>query len=544
MIPVAESLARSAREAPSRIAVHEPGPRGRDGRRTYRSFTYEELDREVSAIARGLLAAGLQPGDRVALLVKPSFRLFAAVYGLFRARLVPVLVDPGLGLRNVGRCLEETAPVGFVGVRAAHAARAVLSWGKGTVRTVVVTDGRFPGATTWEQIVAGAREPGTETELPSPADDEAAAIVFTSGSTGAPKGVFYTHGNLAAQQEMLRVAFGLRPGEVNVPTFAPFALFDPALGLTTVLPVMDFTRPAKVDPREVVEPVRRFSATTLFGSPALLDRIASWEGAAFTRLPSLRRVMSAGAPVPPSVLERWLPMLSPEAEIFTPYGATEALPVAIVGSRTILAETAEKTRRGAGTCVGRPVPGVRVVVIPISDEPLASMKDVAPCRVGEIGELCVAGPNVTSRYVGRPEADRLAKVPDGEGGFFHRMGDLGRFDEDGRLWFAGRKSHRVETGSGTHFTDPVEGVMNTHPDVRRSALVGVDGRPVVCVELHASSRRPEKVVLRELFALAASSPVTKDVDRVLFHPGFPVDIRHNAKIFREKLAVWAKERVA
>ncbi|MCC6646938.1 MAG: AMP-binding protein [Polyangiaceae bacterium] len=535
MSALAAALAAHAEQAPSRVALREPGPRGPDGRRAYRVTTTRELDDEVSRVARGLLASGLSPGDRVALMIKPSRALFATVYGLFRAGLVPVLVDPGLGLKNVARCLDETSPRGFVGIRAAHAARALFGWGRGTVAVSVCADGSFPFTTPMREVLAR----GAAGALPTPGDDDAAAIVFTSGSTGAPKGVLYTHGNFAAQLAMIRDAFALRPGEVNVPTFAPFALFDPALGLSTVLPVMDFTRPARVDPREIIEPVRRFSATMLFGSPALLDRVASWEGAPFTRLPSLRRVLSAGAPVPPSVLEAWAPMLSPDAEIFTPYGATEALPVAIIGSRAVLGETAAETKRGAGTCVGRPVPGVEVVIAPISDAPIASRADIAPRGVDEIGEICVKGANVTREYVGRPEANAQAKVSDPAGGFFHRMGDLGRVDAAGRLWFAGRKSHRVETARGPLFTDPVEGVFNQHPDVRRTALVGVRGAPVVCVELHAATARPRAELIAELSALGAAHGVTREVTVFLFHPAFPVDIRHNAKIFREQLAVWA-----
>ncbi len=539
MSALSDALAAHARGAPDRIALRQPGPRGPDGRRAYRATTTRELDELVSRVARGLLASGLSPGDRVALMVKPSLELFAVVYGLFRAGLVPVLVDPGLGLSNVARCLDETRPRGFVGIKAAHAARAVLGWGRRSVRVSVCADGAFPFATPLHEVLAR----GAVGALPRPGDDEPAAIVFTSGSTGAPKGVEYSHGNFAAQLAMIRDAFALSPGEVNVPTFAPFALFDPALGLSTVLPVMDFTRPARVDPREIVEPVRRFSATMLFGSPALLDRIATWEGAPFVRLPSLRRVLSAGAPVPPSVLEAWAPMLSPDAEIFTPYGATEALPVAIVGSRTIVGETAALTRQGAGTCVGGPVPGVDVMIVPIDDGPIASTADVEPCPRGVVGEIAVKGPNVTRRYVEREVANSLAKVRDPSGGFFHRMGDLGRFDEEGRLWFMGRKAHRVVTGEVTHFTDPIEGVFNTHPDVRRAALVGVRGEPVVCVELHPSSRRREAELFAELSALGERHEVTRGVRRFLVHPGFPVDIRHNAKIFREKLAVWAAPRV-
>lgn len=537
-VNIARALADAARRVPARVALHVPERKRFGGPRPYHTHTYAELDAHADAIARGLLAEGLTPGDRVALLVKPSFELFALVFGLFRAGIVPVLVDPGIGRANMGRCLDEAAPIAIIGIPAAVAASRVLGWAKRSVTRHIVVGGRFPGAITLDAIAARGAA-GAWGELPTVAPEHTAAIVFTSGSTGAPKGVLYTHRNFSAQVALLQAAFAFGDGEIDVPTFPLFALFDPALGMTTVLPFMDATRPGSVDPDEVFGPIRRFDATNLFGSPALLDRIGRSPLAPYTRLPSLRRVLSAGAPVPASVIRRIVPMLREGVEVFTPYGATESLPVAIIGSRTILEETAAETDDGAGVCVGKPVRGVTVALLPISDRPIAERVGGDEVARGEVGEIVVNGPNVTAAYLDRPEATALAKIAGKTEGVWHRMGDLGRFDDHGRLWFYGRKSHRVVGKETTYFTDPVEGVFNTHPDVRRTALVGVDGEPVLCVELEAATRRAKEDVRRELLALGAERAITRDVRRLLFHPSFPVDIRHNSKIFREKLAVWA-----
>jgi acyl-CoA synthetase (AMP-forming)/AMP-acid ligase II len=153
---------------------------------------------------------------------------------------------------------------------------------------------------------------------------------------------------------------------------------------------------------------------------------------------------------------------------------------------------------------------------------------------------------VTQEYVADDRANALAKIVDGQS-VWHRMGDLGRLDEQGRLWFYGRKAHRVMTATGTLFTEPVEAVFNRHPAVRRSALVGVGPmggrRPVICIERRGEAAMSNDDLIAQLRELAASSQPARDLDTFLIHPRFPVDIRHNAKIFREKLAAWAAERL-
>jgi acyl-CoA synthetase (AMP-forming)/AMP-acid ligase II len=232
-------------------------------------------------------------------------------------------------------------------------------------------------------------------------------------------------------------------------------------------------------------------------------------------------------------------------EIHTPYGATEALPVSTIAAGEVLAETQHAWRAGRGTCVGRRFPGIEWRIIAITDEPIATSDDVRDVPRGEIGELIVCGPVVTTYYE-RPEANAAAKIAD-PAGFWHRMGDVGYFDEHDRFWFCGRKAHRVITVDGTLFTDPVEGVMNQHPDVFRSALVGIgpqgQHRPVVVVELGPGRSPPADALFAELRQLAASNQVTERIQDFLIHPSFPVDVRHNAKIFREKLAVWAATQI-
>lgn len=383
-----------------------------------------------------------------------------------------------------------------------------------------------------------------------PSDGETAAVLFTSGSTGVPKGAVYTHAVFQAQVAMLRAQYGISPGEVDLCTFPLFALFAPGLGMTSVIPSMDPTRPAWVDSETIKSAIEDFGVTNLFGSPALLKRVAIDANDHGWRFPSLKRVVSAGAPVSPRVLEWFSRLLQPEARIHTPYGATEALPVCSIDHQTILSETRATTDRGGGTCVGSPVEGMEVRVIRVIDDPIESWSEELLAPPGTIGEIVVKGPVVTRSYWNRPRSTELAKIPEpGTGEVWHRMGDVGYLDEQGRLWFCGRKSHRVITRDAVLYTIPCEAIFNQHPEVARSALVGVerDGEvhPVICVEPLRALRKSDRERLRsELMKLASSYESLHLIEDVLFHPSFPVDIRHNAKIFREKLAEWATERHA
>jgi acyl-CoA synthetase (AMP-forming)/AMP-acid ligase II len=541
---IAAHMETMAARQPYTLAVVFPHGRDRQARVSYTHFTYRQLNEASDQIAHGLARIGIGRGVRTVLMVKPSLEFFALTFALFKAGAVPVLVDPGIGVRNLGRCLAEAEPHAFIGIPKAHAARVVLGWGRASIRTCVTVGRRwFWGGVTLgavQQLGAGAGSfPIARTSA-----TELAAILFTSGGTGVPKGAVYTHGIFAAQVDILRRLYGIEPGEIDLQTFPLFGLFAPALGMTTIVPDMDATRPAHVDPRKIIEAIENFGVTNLFGSPALLNRVGRYGALHKIKLPSLKRVLSAGAPVSAEIMERFTTMLSAGVEIHTPYGATEALPVCSIGSAEVLTETRVRTRQGAGVCVGRPVSEIELRIIRISDEAIPAWSDDLVLPVGQIGEIVVKGPMVTREYYRRPESTALAKIADGDS-FYHRMGDLGYLDEFGRVWFCGRKSHRVITAQGTLFTIPCEGVFNTHPKIYRTALVGVAGRPVLCVELEENTEHIDPKVLRDqLRALAASQTQTQSIDTFLIHPAFPVDIRHNAKIFREKLAVWAARKLA
>jgi len=539
---IAAALPRLARERPEQVAMRCPGRGG--GYQV--AITYAQLDARSDAIAAGLARRGIVRGTRTVVMVRPTPEFFLLMFALFKAGAVPVLVDPGIDRRALKQCLDEARPEAFIGIPLALLAKALLGWAK-SARVRITTGSRawLADATLADVERDGA---GAGPQLADTAPDDVAGLLFTSGSTGVPKGVVYRHRHFVAQVGMLRDAFGIEAGGIDLPTFPPFALFDPALGLTSIIPDMDPTRPAKADPRKLHAAIRRFGVTQLFGSPALM-RVLAGHG---EPLPTVRRVTSAGAPVPPEVVARMLALLPPDAQLWTPYGATECLPVAVIEGRELLA-LRERTEAGSGTCVGRPVARNTVRIIRIDDGAIADWSDALRVAPGQVGEITVAGPSATDAYFNRDAQTALAKIrerlPDGGERIVHRMGDLGWFDADGRLWFCGRKSQRVVVDAVTTLcTEQVEPVFNAHPGVARTALVGTGAQgmqsPVLCVELNAGiGKREWPRIERELRHLGEGFVHTAKVDTFLRYPKpFPVDIRHNAKIGRETLARWAAAR--
>jgi len=502
------------------------------------AMTFRQFDRLVGAFTAGLRSRGVAAGERVAVMVPPGVEFAGVTLALFRIGALPVLIDPGMGIRGLGRCIAEAVPSTFVGSHKANFARLAFRWGRPSIRRVIRIN-KFLQECASELLLDDLAS--TEIGPPKSAQaDDSAAILFTSGSTGPAKGVVYTHGMFQEQVRLLGAVFQIEPGEVDLCTFPLFALFAPALGMTSVLPDLDPTRPARADPKKLIRSIQDHGVTNIFGSPALIHVLGRSGKDQRIMLPTVRRVISAGAPVPSDVVERMVAMLPPGTQVFTPYGATESLPVAVIGSDEILGGTRHATAGGAGVCVGRPVPGVEVRIIPTNDAPLMQLPP--PLPVAEIGEITVRGLVVSRSYWNRPDADDLHKIPDGDT-VWHRMGDLGYFDAQGRLWFCGRKSQRVVTSEGTLHTVCCEGVFNTHHAVFRTALVGAP-EPVLCVELEPNARRYDRARLfNELTEIGLRFAPARQIKRFLIHPGFPVDIRHNAKINREKLARWAARRL-
>jgi olefin beta-lactone synthetase len=539
-------LVAAAHEAPDRPALVLA-----DGH----TLTFAALVDRVTRAAAGLATHGIGPGMRTVLLTPPGTDFVVAAFALLARGAVPVLIDPGIGVRRVRAALHEIAAQAFVGSDRAHLARRVLRWAPTARHLVVTASTRAPhlvggaGAASLVQLERHAQPPGDHTTWSPRSPAQEAALLFTSGSTGAPKAVVHRHPHLSATMTTLRTMYDLKPGEVTVATFPPFALFGPALGQTTVLPDMDFTRPATADPDHLRDLIVEHRADLLFASPSLLTALAAHG----RPLPSLRLVLSSGAPVPGQVVDAMTSLLPSGASVTTPYGMTEVLPICVIGGDELRAAAAlhDPPR---GVCVGAPVPGTDALVIDVNDRPVATITADDGLPGGRVGELVVRGPQVTETYAGRPGATARSKTT-WDGRTAHRTGDLAWRDTDGRLWFCGRTVHRVVTATGPIAPLPVEQLVLDHPQVLRAALVGVARagatRPVLVVQPIADvqatwrpgGRRARARLVSELRARLDAYPHGAVVDRILLRRRIPVDARHNAKIGYEQLTRWATARL-
>ncbi|RXK56873.1 peptide synthase [Oleiharenicola lentus] len=550
-----------AARQPDHPAVKIPRGRTRDGHLDYLTLSFRELDAEVDAWVAHLRDQGVRRGDRVLVMVRQGLPLIAAAFALFKLGAVPVIIDPGMGRKNFLACVARSQPRVLLGIPLAQILSHLFRSAFVTVEIRI-----------WASSSATARLSQSKIENPKSkmvdsAAADLAAVLFTSGSTGAPKGVCYEHGMFEAQVRLVRDTYGIQPGEVDLPMLPIFALFNPALGMTTIVPELDPSRPATVDPAKIVQAIQEQRVTNSFGSPTLWRKIFDHCLAEDIRLTSLRRVLCAGAAVPASLwADAW--RVLPNGRLHSPYGATEVLPVASVAADEVVPASV------GGSLIGRVLPDNRVKIIALHEGPLPTLTDARELPLGQIGEIIVTGPTVTKAYDRLPESTAAAKIAGekhqgssnkyqtyGSSGVidtshltlatsgadapvWHRMGDAGYLDAQGRLWFCGRIAERVVTAQATLHTEPCEQVFRAHEQVARCALIGFGERgaqePALVVQ--PKTRTEEAVLAVELRELALRHPHTAAIKRFFFHPSFPVDVRHNAKIHRLTLARWAAKQ--
>ena len=477
-------------------------------------------------------ACPLIPGIRAALLTPPSADFFALAFAMLKLGIVPIIVDPAIGLKKVSQCLKESQPNIFLGNFFTHALRILFGWGKGSIKHNLSIPRLLRNI---PSLI-----PNSEFLIPN---SSPAAIIYTSGSTGIPKGVLYTHANFASQLDMLQQTFDITQDEIDLPAFPLYALIDALLGVTSIIPDITFPIPKNINPAQTLSAIQEYQVTNTFASPIVLDKLANYGVQHNIKLPSLKRVITAGAPAPIQVQEKFRKLLMDDTDLFGVYGATESLPIAVIESREIIGDAKNRTANGAGVCLGRSVNGANVRVIGISESAIPHWEDSLEVRPNIVGEITVQGAAVTRSYIQREDANRLSKIQNGDE-VIHRMGDVGYFDEQGRLWYCGRKSHRVIIKDDVLFTEQIEGIFNAHPLVYRTALVGVKGEPVLWVELEKRARVKKDKIRNELSELAAQHPQASKIKAFLFMKTFPTDVRHNSKIIRERLTLLAEKRLA
>jgi acyl-CoA synthetase (AMP-forming)/AMP-acid ligase II len=501
-------------------------------------YTFKEFEERSNQIAHKLKHEGINKGTRTLLFVRPCLDFSVITFALFKIGAIPVLIDPGMGTQNLLRSIKQVRPEALVSVGLVHWIRRFRPSFFASVRTKISLD-KVGGSTRWlyEDLASMPRS----FEIEEMRDDEHSAILFTSGGTGVPKGVQYTHGILNAQTDALQKMFGLDQRHIDLPGFPLFALFTLAMGMTSIIPDMDPTRPACCDPKKIVKNIIESGATFVAGSPSIWERVGRYCLEQNIQLGSVKQVVMFGAPVRTEI-HRMFKKVLPFGDTYTPYGATECLPVSLISGSEILRDKVEGNLIGKGTCIGKGVPGVEIKIIKISDIPESELYEVP---TGEVGEIVVCGKQVTPNYFDMEDETKKSKILC-SGKLWHRMGDLGHFDGEGNLWFLGRKSHRVVAADTLYCPIQVEAIFNQHPEVRRSALVKLKKGDVIApglvIERHDGKTRVSANFLSELKELSKKTSASQAVEDFFLHPSFPVDVRHNIKIDRLGLSAWAQAK--
>lgn len=502
-------------------------------------YTFKEFEERSNQFANRFVKLGIKPGMRTLLFVKPCLDFSVITFALFKVGAVPVLIDPGMGIPNLLNSVKQVKPEAIVSISLVHWMRRMKP-DYFTNLKIKISLGRVGGSThyLYENL---DQEPKTFAPYEVSSSDYA-AILFTSGGTGIPKGVLYTHGILNAQTDALQKMFSLNETNTDIPGFPLFALFTLAMGMTSVIPEMDPTKPAHCDPKKIVKNIQDYQASFVAGSPAIWERVGKYCLEKHITLPSVKHVVMFGAPVRAEIHQMFKKILL-NGDTYTPYGATECLPVSLISGTEVLKTHLPLMLRGFGTCIGKAVPGVTLKIIKTTDIPEASLIEAGK---GEIGEIAVQGLQVTPGYFEMEEETRKAKIIQDQK-LWHRMGDLGWIDEAGNLWFLGRKGHRVDAHNGTFYSIQMESIFNQHPKIKRTALVKLKSKngtvfPGLVIERHDKETKMTEAFMRELLVLKDSTDFTKEIKQFFLHDNFPVDVRHNIKIDRTKLSSWAQER--
>lgn len=528
---ISSRLTAQARVIPDKKAVVFPRFNKKTKHYDYSSLTFKELDILSNKFALQLLKSGLKKGDRTLLFLKPSLDFSAMTFALFKLGVIPVFIDPGMGIKNLLKCIKESNPKGLIAERSVHLLKLFYPHVFKTVKIKITLSD-----------IKKMKKEKIQSFSPIQFDpEETAAILFTSGGTGTPKGVVYTHSVFDQQTTMLKEQYHLNSDDIDMPGFPLFSLFTIAMGMTSCIPDMDPTKPGSCDPKKLVQNIYDQKPTFVAGSPAIWERVADFCLEEGLVLPSIKYVVMFGAPVSVKIHRKFKSLL-PNGTTYTPYGATEALPISNISGDFILRHTAKLTDEGFGTCVGAAFPGVELKIIKITDDVIPSFHSSWELPLKEIGEIIVKGPMVSREYLNLPDKTSAAKISDGNHAFWHRMGDLGYVDQDGLLWFCGRKSHLVITKTENLYPLSCEAIFNIHPAVRRSALVGlgIPGKqiPVIVIERYDGQYlcgKERSIFESELFSIAKKFPHTKSIQKIYLSKNFPVDVRHNIKIDRLKL---------
>ncbi|QYH36386.1 alpha/beta fold hydrolase [Salinibacterium sp. M195] len=540
------------------------------GRRGAQQVSWRQLADRVSQLAAGLTSIGVRKGQRVSLLIPPGPTLTAVVYACFRIGAVVVVADAGLGVKGLTRAVRGSWPDFVIGEAPGLTAARTLGW-----PGVRISTARLPKVSAAALGVSYSLRDiitlGADTPLPVPphAEDDA-AILFTSGSTGPAKGVVYRHRQLSAMRDVLARHFEVTADTGLVTGFAPFALLGPALGTRSVTPEMDVSSPRTLTARAVAAAVEASGASMVFLSPAAILNVVATAGDLtpqdHSELERVRTFLSTGAPISAEMLTS-VGALMPNATPHSPYGMTECL---LVTDITLDGIRAVAGNADTGVCVGMPIGDNLIRVSALDSDGAAT--GTPSTEPGVLGEIIISAPHLkdhydrlwlTDREAAREttiDTDAVAAVdsadvtdspvatdaPAAPHARWHRTGDVGHLDDLGRLWVEGRLPHVIVTATGPIAPVGAEQDVEGVTAVRRAAVVGVGPhglrQAVAVVETLPPTRNPG-LASPELTSAVRES-TTLPLVAVLTVPELPTDIRHNSKIDRSRLSLWAERLLA
>ncbi len=512
---------------------------------TRRPVSFAALQIAVAQGATLLHKAGLQPGDRVLVYQPISTDLYVALGSLFQAGLTAVFIDPGMDRTQLSRAASLLAPRGFLATPRAHLLRLLSP----EIRRIPIhfTTGKWPlpGARRWADYTHLPPLPSPQ-EAMAPCEEETPALItVTSGSTGTPKFATRTHGFLRRQHAAIHTTLAMPADTVVATTLPIFILSFLASGVTTLLPNVDLRRPGNVQMASLLPQMQQAEVTALAASPAFLDQLARYCAEQKVTLPQIRQVYSGGAPVFVDLMDQ-LHATTPNATIHAVYGATEVEPITTLDAATITPTDRQHMATGAGLLVGNPLPSLDVRVIvdrwghphgPYLPQAWADMQLSSGVGESQIGEIVVAGPHVLTT-TGPGDDPARTKIVVGKQ-IWHRTGDAGRWDEEGRLWLLGRCAARIDgqggdqAGSDALYPFTVETAAHTFPNIKHAALIAHQGRRILALELY-TLLSPTQMVTWLAEVQAALAWAKLDGIRIL--PRLPVDKRHNAKVDYPALA--------
>lgn len=513
----------------------------------YKKITFSELNILSNQYANYFIKKGVKDNQKVLILINFSINFIAITYALFKIGAIPVFIDKGTRIKKILKSMKNVEPYVLIGNLQTNIIGIILKRYITSIKLNIII---FENLPILEQyFIKKIKNESAHFKLKEGNDKKTIAILFTSGSTGQPKAVIYTHEMIKAQLTLLKEQYEFISEETDLSTLPVFSLFDAALQMTTIIPNVNIAKPSSINPKNIIQCINQFKATTTYASPLIIEKILKYISDKQLTLPSLRRLLIYGSPLPTLTIQKIYKTFQ-NVNISVTYGATEALPISSITLDEIKKETLENTMQGKGICLGYTFKNIKINIIKISEHPIENINDTIILDKHLCGEIIVYGDIVSTKYYNDELSTKLSKIKDKDK-YWHRTGDIGFTDEKNRLWYMGRKEDIIYCPNKMLFTIPIETLYDNYYKINKSALIGLGNKPnqipVIIIQpykkYYPKNKNAYNEFVNEVILMKKSYHILNEIKHVLFHPSLPLDIRHNSKILRKELISFAKERL-